>query len=68
MAETIIAYIDMEKIMLKSKAGKSIESELKKIHKNNIDNFEKTEESLKKKESQIIAQKNVMKKEDFQKT
>lgn len=67
MAETIIAYIDMEKIMLKSKAGKSIESELQKIHKNNIDSFKKTEESLKKQESQIIAQKNVMKKEDFQK-
>ena len=27
--------------MLKSKAGKSIESELQKIHKNNIDSFKK---------------------------
>ena len=35
-SETLIAFLDMNKIMLQSKAGKSITIQLEKLHKNNI--------------------------------
>ena len=35
-SENLIVFLDMDKIMLKSKAGKSITVELEKLHKNNI--------------------------------
>ena len=48
-SENLIVFLDMDKIMLKSKAGKSITIELEKIHKNNITTFKQKEEELKKK-------------------
>ena len=38
-AENKIVFIDIEKIMTNSKAGKSISKQLEKIHKGNIDEF-----------------------------
>ena len=55
----------MNKIMLQSKAGKSITIQLEKLHKKNIDTFKKKEEELKSKESSIVSQKNVLTKEEF---
>jgi outer membrane protein len=57
----------MDKIMLKSKAGKSITVELEKIHKNNITTFKQKEEELKNKETSIVSQKNVLSNEEFEK-
>ncbi len=53
--------------MTNSIAGKSINNQLEKNHKKNIKNFEKIEEELKKEESEIIAQKNSISKEEFEK-
>ena len=50
-SETLIAFIDMNKIMLQSKAGKSITIQLEKLHKNNITTFKQKEEELKNKET-----------------
>jgi len=57
----------MDKIMLQSKAGKSITVELEKLHKNNITTFKQKEEELKNKETSIVSQKNVLSNEKFEK-
>jgi outer membrane protein len=57
----------MNKIMLQSKAGKSITVELEKLHKNNITTFKQKEEELKNKETSIVSQKNVLSNEEFEK-
>ena len=66
-SESLIAFLDMDKIMLQSKAGKSITIQLEKLHKKNIDTFKKKEEELKNKELSIVSQKNVLTKEEFEK-
>ena len=65
--ENKIAYLDLNVIMTNSIAGKSINKQLEKKHKENIKNFEKIEEELKKEESKIIEQKNSISKEEFEK-
>ena len=65
--ENIIVYIDLNKIMNNSIAGKSITSQLEENHKKNISKLKKVEESLKKQESEIISQKNVLTKEEYEK-
>ena len=66
-SETLIAFLDMNKIMLQSKAGKSITIQLEKLHKSNIVEFKQIEEELKNKETSIVSQKNVLTKEEFEK-
>jgi len=65
--EKSIVYIDLNKIMNNSIAGKSITSQLENNHKKNISKFKKIEEELKKEEAKIISQKNVITKEEFEK-
>ena len=66
-SESLVVFLDMDKIMLQSKAGKSITIQLEKLHKTNIDTFKKKEEELKGKESSIVSQKNVLSEEEFKK-
>ena len=66
-SESLIVFLDMNKIMLQSKAGKSITVELEKLHKKNITTFKQKEEELKKKETSIVSQKNVLSNEEFEK-
>ena len=66
-SESLIAFLDMNKIMLQSKAGKSITIQLEKLHKNNITTFKQKEEELKNKETSIVSQKNVLSNEEFEK-
>ena len=65
--EKSIVYIDLNKIMNNSIAGKSITSQLENNHKKNISKFKVIEEELKKEEAEIISQKNVITKEEFEK-
>jgi len=65
--EKSIVYIDLNKIMNNSIAGKSITSQLENNHKKNILKFKNIEEELKKEESEIISQKNIITKEEFEK-
>ena len=65
--EKTIVYIDLNKIMNNSIAGKSITSQLENNHKKNILKFKNIEEELKKEEAEIISQKNVITKEEFEK-
>ena len=65
--ENKLAYIDLNLIMNNSIAGKSITSQLEENHKKNILKLKKIEEKLKKEESEIISQKNVLTKEKYEK-
>ena len=65
-AENIV-YLNIEKLIHSSKAGKIIDEEIKKNHKTNLDIFEKKENELKEEESKIISQKNILNEDEFKK-
>ena len=52
-SENLIVFLDMNKIMLQSKAGKSITSQLEKKHKKSL---EKVETTKNKYESKVLLQ------------
>ena len=60
-----IVYIDMEKIMKESKAGKGIIKKINKSNEANISKFKKIEDDLKEQEKKLIAKKNVISEEEF---
>ena len=64
--QTKIAILNMEFLMEKSLAGKSIKSQLENLRKKDLESFKKTENKLKEQETKLVAQKNVLSKEDFQ--
>ena len=61
-----IVYLDVEKIMQQSIAGKSIIAQLKKKRELSISTFKKKEKDIMDKEKKLIAQKNVLSKEEFE--
>ena len=65
--EQKIVYLNVDKIMQQSIAGKSIKKQLENIYSKNLEKFKKSDEILKNKEKKIIAQQNILSKEDFQK-
>ena len=64
-AENKVVYIDMNKILNKSKVGAFVEKELTKLHETKLDNFNKTEENLKKKEIDLISKRNILSRDEF---
>ena len=62
-----IVFINMDKVMNKSFAGKSLIEQLEIIHQSNIEEFKKIEDSLKSEESSIMSQKNILSEEEFAK-
>ena len=62
-----IAYLDVEKIMQDSVAGKSIISQMKKKRELVISNFKKKEKQIIENEKKLISQKNILSKEEFEK-
>ncbi len=60
-----IVYINMEKIMKESKAGKQIIDRISKSNEKNINKFKKIEEDLKKQEQDLISKKNVISENEF---
>ncbi len=65
--EQKIVYLNVDKIMQQSIAGKSIKKQLEDLYNKKLEKFKKNDEILKKKEKKIIAQKNILNQEDFQK-
>tara|TARA_B100000963_G_C22481398_1_gene604881 strand:+ start:170 stop:691 length:522 start_codon:yes stop_codon:yes gene_type:complete len=65
--EQKIVYLNIDKIMQQSTAGKSIKKQLENLYNKNLEKFKKNDQILKNKEKKIIAQKNILSKEDFQK-
>ena len=66
-AENKVVYIDMNKILNESKAGIFVEKELTKAHEAKLNNFKKSEEKMKKEEIELISQRNIMAREEFDK-
>ena len=61
----LIVYIDMDKVMNETVAGKSIVNQLDKIHKLNIAEFEKIESELKSEEALILSKKNIISEDEY---
>ena len=62
-----IVYLDVEKIMQESIAGKSIIAKIKKKRESSISQFKKMEKDIFEKEKKLISQKNVLNNEEFEK-
>ena len=62
-----IVFVDLDKIVSISKAGKSIIDQLEILNKSTINEFKKTEKILKDKEIKLISQKNILSKSEYEK-
>jgi outer membrane protein len=62
-----IVFVDMDKIIASSNAGKKIQSSIDKFAKKENQKFDSTESNLKKKEQEILKQKNIISKEELDK-
>ncbi len=62
-----IVYIDMDKIMQISKAGKDAISKINNQKKKDVSKFQKIEKELKLREQDLITKKNVISTEEFNK-
>ena len=62
-----IVYINMDKIMQISKAGKEAISKINDQKKKDVSKFQKIEKDLKSKEEELISRKNVISAEEFNK-
>ena len=61
----LVVYIDMDKVMNETVAGKSIVDQLEKIHNINIAEFKKAEDDLKSEEALILSKKNILSNEEY---
>ena len=66
-AEQKIAYLDMKFVLNNSKAGKGVQDFLLKSFKENQKKFLDEENGLKKKENDLLAQKTILTKKEYQK-
>jgi len=66
-AEQKIAYLDMKFVLNNSKAGKGAQDFLQKSFKENQKKFLDEENGLKKKENDLLAQKTILTKKEYQK-
>ena len=62
-----IVYLDVEKIMQESIAGKNIIAKIKKKRETSISKLKKKEKEIVEKEKKLISQKNVLSEEEFKK-
>ena len=66
-SEQKIVYLDMKFVLNNSKAGKGAQDFLQKSFKENQKIFLDEENSLKKEESDLLAQKTILTKEEYEK-
>ena len=66
-AEQKVAYLDMKFVLNNSKAGKGVQDFLQKSYKDNQKFFLDEENALKKEESDLLVQKTILTKEEYQK-
>ena len=60
-----IVYIDVNYILNNSEVGKSLNIYIKKTRDENIISYKEIEDKFIKKEKELLAQKNILKKEEF---
>ena len=66
-ADQKVAYLDMKFVLNNSKAGKGAQDFLQKSFKENQKKFLDEENALKKEESDLLVQKTILTKEEYQK-
>ena len=66
-AQEKIVYLDTNFLLSQSEVGKYVNSKLKKINDKNIEEFKKVELNIKSSEENLLKQKNILKKEDYEK-
>ena len=64
-ASNEITYLDLDKIIIESLAGKSITKQITSIQKKNNESLEAKEKKLFEKEKSIISKKNILQEKDF---
>lgn len=62
-----IAYIDINLILKKSEVGKSLHVYVKNLNKEYFDKYKKIEQELIKKENSLLAKKNILEKDEYEK-
>jgi len=67
LSDTNIVFVDMDKIMLTSKAGSSILKQLDVLNKKALANFTNSEKKLKDAETKLINQKNILAASEYDK-
>jgi len=65
-ANTNIAFVDLDKIISTSKPGLSVIKQFKEINLKNTVKFDNDAKKLKKKETKLTSQKNIISETDFQ--
>ena len=65
--ENKIVYIDMDLLISKSLAGKSINTQIKSQNKNNLEKFKKIEIDIKKEDEDISNKKNIISDDEYKK-
>ena len=66
-AQEKVVYLDINYLLSQSEVGKYVNSKLKKINDKNIEEFKKVELNIKSSEENLLKQKNILKKEDYEK-
>ena len=66
-ANTDVVFLDVDFLMKNATAAKSMTSQLSKIHNKNIKKFESQELELKKEQTNIVKQKNLLKQDEYNK-
>ena len=61
-----IAYVDLDKIINQSTAGKKIIKQIESLNSNNTKKFKKKENKLIEEEKNIIKQENILSKKDYE--
>ena len=64
-SEQNIAFIDMDKVISKSKSGSSILKQLTDLNNKNLKSLKNKEKKFKEKETKLISQKNIISETDF---
>ena len=62
-----IVYVDIDKVLIQSDAGKAITKQLENLNKNNIKKFKEQEKKITSNENDILKKKNVLSEEEFKK-
>ena len=67
VAEQKITFLNLEKILNDSISGKKIIKNLEELKNNNANSFKKISDEIRSKEENILKQKNILSKEEFEK-
>ena len=67
LAENKVAYIDLDRILTNTDAGKSLFKQLNNLEKFKLQNLENDEKKLKEEENKILSTKNILTQDEYMK-